>query len=145
MTIFRCMVLFILLIIPTAATGESTAGPTVVSDQYTHPVALNWYREECNELVESFTDLNNDVVDYIERQANWLENRVVENTEADAENCKVSCQDPTGQLKERAKRYKRRAHGLRGRAEEFGEIFQSWIDFVGKCIKSIETGGPQAG
>ena len=145
MTTFRCMVLFILLLIPATATGEPTAGPTVVSDQYTHPVALNWYDEKCNRLVKNFTSIKNNVVAYIEKEADWLENRVVAEAEWDAENCKVSCQDPVGQFAELAKRYKRRARWERGAANDAHEIFQKWINYLDKCMKSLETGGPQAG
>lgn len=124
MTTVRCILLFILLLIPATATAEP-----------------NWYHETCNHLVESFTWYKEDLMnkrkihfDYVRKQKDiWVQIQ---------RECKTSCfghhDELTKRLQRLVKDYWRSQKNIKESNEAYAKDFQGWIDFMGECLKSIE-------
>lgn len=105
--------------------------------------AVEWHHQHCPELVHEMTKLKEIEIAYSMANPIWMRYQAYKASVFNRR-CGVTCHDAGDWWHAWALRDQKKVRQIRKRNEKFADDFQSWIDFMDKCLKSVEKGNAGA-
>lgn len=101
--------------------------------------AVEWHHEKCSDLVNVLTEYKDETIEYYTHTERWMRFQV-RRMHHFADRCGVTCHDVGDWWLAWAKKNQKKVRLIRESSKEFTDAFQGWIDFMDKCLKSVEKG-----